>query len=73
MRSMPKTLDQLCTICQTSTAADLPLIPYLKHHAGMFMVLEGKIGRKMAREWLIGVAVLELFEINAKPKPFGRT
>lgn len=37
------------------------------------MVLEGKIGRKMAREWLIGVAVLELFEINGKPKPARRT
>ena len=37
----------------------------------MFMVLEGKIGRKMAREWLIGVAVLELFEINGKPNPSG--
>ena len=33
----------------------------------MFMVLEGKLGRKMAREWLIGVAVLELFKNNGKP------
>ena len=71
MRSRPKARGHLCTICQTATASDLSLIPYLKHHAGMFMVLEGKLGRKMAREWLIGIAVVELFKNNGKQKPSG--
>ena len=35
------------------------------------MVLEGKLGRKMAREWLIGIAVVELFKNNGKQKTSG--
>lgn len=60
MRNSPRTLGQLVTATQTSTTKDLPLIPYLRDHAGMFSVIQGKLGTKAAREWLLGIALLEL-------------
>ena len=59
MRNTPTTLGQLVTATQTATATDLPLIPYLKNHVGMFSVLQGKAGLKVAREWLLGIALTE--------------
>ena len=55
------TLAQLITASQTATTRDLPLTK-LKEHAGMFQVVQGKIGLKAAREWLLGVALLERIE-----------
>ena len=60
MRNSPRTLGQLVTATQTSTAKDLPVIPYLKHHTGMFSVIQQKLGTKVAREWLLGISLLEL-------------
>ena len=36
--------------------------PYLEKYAGMFSVLQGKAGLKVAREWLLGFAILELMQ-----------
>ena len=55
------TLAQLITASQTATTSDLPLTK-LKEHAGMFQVIQGKVGLKAAREWLLGVALLERIE-----------
>jgi hypothetical protein len=60
MNAMPITLSQLVTATQTATATDLLQIKYLRSHAGMFSVLQGKIGLKGAREWLLGAALLDL-------------
>ena len=59
MNVMPITLSQLVTATQTATAADMLQIKYLRDHAGMFSVLQGKIGLKGAREWLLGAALLD--------------
>ena len=66
MRSSKKTLGVLITISQTATTRDIPLT-HLKQHSGMFQVIQGKIGLKAAREWLLGIAILE--QINSDDNP----
>ncbi len=34
--------------------------PYLESYTGMFSVLQAKAGLKVAREWLLGVLILDL-------------
>ncbi len=60
MTNSRMTLGRLITRTQTATASDIAQIPYLKQHVGMFTVIQGKIGLKGAREWLLGIAILEL-------------
>lgn len=54
------TLSRLITQTQTATATDVAAMKYLREHAGMFNVIQGKVGLKVAREWLLGAALLDL-------------
>jgi hypothetical protein len=65
MNAMPITLSQLVTATQTATSADIPHVKYLRSHMGMFQVLQGKIGLKGARQWLLGAALLDLHSQSA--------
>ena len=60
MNDTPTTLSRLITATQTATATDLASRTYLRRHAGMFTVLQGKVGLKDARLWLLGAALLDL-------------
>tara|TARA_S200002703_G_scaffold148068_1_gene144393 strand:- start:471 stop:671 length:201 start_codon:yes stop_codon:yes gene_type:complete len=62
MRNTPTTLGQLVTATQTAKTPDVMATPYLEKYAGMFSVLQGKAGLKVAREWLLGIAILELMQ-----------
>lgn len=55
------TLSRLITQTQTATATDVSATNYLSDHAGMFNVVQGKAGLKVAREWLLGAALLDLY------------
>ncbi len=54
------TLSQLVTWTQTATQTDVSARELLRSHLGMFTVIQGKSGLKVAREWLLGVALLDL-------------
>lgn len=60
MNDTPTTLSRLITATQTATATDLASRTYLRRHVGMFSVLQGKVGLKDARLWLLGAALLDL-------------
>lgn len=60
MNDTPTTLSQLITAIQNSTSTDVAARKYLRRHAGMFSVLQGKVGLKDARLWLLGAALLDL-------------
>lgn len=60
MNDFAITLSRLVTQTQTASAQDLNAMPRLRNHAGMFMVIQGKMGLKLAREWLLGAALLDL-------------
>ena len=60
MKPTPITLSQLVTWTQTATQTDVSARELLRSHVGMFSVLQGKIGLKAAREWLLGVTLLDL-------------
>jgi len=54
------TLSRLITQTQTATATDVAATKLLRDHAGLFTVIQGKVGLKVAREWLLGMALLDL-------------
>ena len=60
MNDTPTTLSRLITATQTATATDLASRTYLRRHVGKFSVLQGKVGLKDARLWLLGAALLDL-------------
>jgi hypothetical protein len=60
MKPSQITLSQLVTWTQNSTQTDVTSREILRSHAVMFMAVQGKLGLKVAREWLLGVTLLEL-------------
>lgn len=63
------TLSQLVTWTQTATQTDVSARELLRDHLGMFTVIQGKLGLKVAREWLLGVALLDLHrQASSLPK-----
>lgn len=60
MNDTPTTLSALITQTQNATANQIASTTYLRSHAGMFSVIQGKAGLKAARTWLLGAALLDL-------------
>ena len=60
MKPSQITLSQLVTWTQNSTQLDVTSREILRSHVAMFMAVQAKLGLKVAREWLLGVTLLDL-------------